>query len=389
MKALYFDCFAGAGGDMIIGSLIDSGLEPGFLEAELQRLELSGYALSATKVARHGITGTAFSVNVHAPQPPRNYDDIIKLINSSSLEGEVKDNASAVFDLLARAESSVHGVDIEDVHFHEIGAVDSIIDICGAAIALKAAGSPAIHCSDINTGSGTVKTEHGLLPVPAPATALLLEGMTAYSSGTMAELTTPTAAAILKHYCGKCSAMPAMRISAAGYGAGSMELEFPNMLRVLHGETAGTVAAGDRIVELETAIDDMNPELFSHLFESLYSKGALDVTVVPAFMKKNRPGHILKVLTVPEKKDALTAEIFRETTSSGIRFRNVSRVILGRKNVEVNTEFGPVRLKVHEFQGETVTVSPEYEDCRAGALKHNVAVKRVYHAAVTCFYRGA
>ncbi|HPS58691.1 MAG TPA: nickel pincer cofactor biosynthesis protein LarC [Spirochaetota bacterium] len=387
MKILYFDCFAGASGDMILGSLIDSGFEPALLEGELKKLGLSGYSLSAEKIIKQGISGTAFRVEVNTQQHARNYNDIITLVNSSSLDPEVRENACAIFTLLGRAEAQVHGVDIDKIHFHEIGAVDSIIDVCGAAIGMKAAGSPRAYCSGINTGSGTVKTAHGILPVPAPATALLLEGMTAYSTGTMAELATPTGAAILKHYCGRSSSMPYMDLTASGYGAGSMDFEFPNMLRVFRGEINTARGFEERIIELETNIDDMNPELFSHIFDSLYAKGAIDMTVIPALMKKNRPGHILKVLTAPENREALMSEIFRETTSSGIRYREISRVILERKNIEVDTEFGPVRVKVHEYNGETVTVSPEYEDCRRQAVEYNVAVKTVYNAAIACYRR--
>lgn len=387
MKALYFDCFAGVSGDMVLGSMLDSGLELGLLESELKKLELSGYSISAEKVVKHGISGTAFRVDVHAPQPPRNYNDILTMINSSALDSEARDNACAVFALIARAEAEVHGVDIDSVHFHEIGAVDSIIDICGAAIAIKEAGVQAVYCSPVNTGSGTVKTAHGILPVPAPATARILEGMTVYSSGTMAELATPTGSAILKHYCRACSSIPVMELAASGYGAGSMDLEFPNMLRIFRGEIQPSSSAGEKIIELETNIDDMNPELFSHIFESLFAKGAIDVTVIPAFMKKNRPGHILKVLASPEDLQPLVREVFRETTSSGVRFREISRFILERETVGVDTSFGTVRVKVHRYGGDTVTVSPEYEDCRRQAAEHDVAVKTVYNAAVAGFYR--
>jgi uncharacterized protein (TIGR00299 family) protein len=211
--------------------------------------------------------------------------------------------------------------------------------------------------------------------------------MTIYSSGTQAELTTPTGAAILKHYCAKSSTMPRMEVEASGYGAGSMDLEFPNMLRVFRGDIKTTRGLEEQIIELETNIDDMNPELFTHLFDSLYAKGAIDVTVIPAFMKKNRPGQVLKVLAAPGKRDVLIREIFRETTSSGIRFRETTRLILERKSVEVETAFGPVRVKVHSFDGEDVTVSPEYEDCRKRAAEHNVPVKRVYSDAAAR-YRG-
>ncbi|HQO39288.1 MAG TPA: nickel pincer cofactor biosynthesis protein LarC [Spirochaetota bacterium] len=388
MNILYFDCFAGVSGDMILGALIDSGLDFDLLKNELEKLALPGYSLSAEKAVKKGITGTAFRVKVSNCGHARHYRDIITMINSSELDPEVKHNACSIFTLLGHAESRVHGTDIDSVHFHEVGAVDSIIDICGAAIGLKAAGVARVYCSAVNTGSGTVKTEHGTLPVPAPATTLLLEGMTAYSTGTMAELATPTGTAILKHYCGKSSSMPAMNINTSGYGAGSRDLEFPNMLRVFRGCINNEAAAGEQIIELETNIDDMNPEIFSRLFDSLYAIGALDVAVIPAFMKKNRPGHILKILTSGENREPLMAEIFRETTSSGIRFRQVQRVVLERNIIEVNTEFGMVRVKVHKYEGETVTVSPEYEDCLRQAVKNNVAVKTVFNAAIACSYRG-
>ena len=387
MKILYFDCFAGVSGDMILGSLIDSGLDLRLLQGELEKLDLTGYSISAQKVIKNGITGTSFRVDVNTHQHVRNYTDIIRLINSSPLDPRVKDDACAIFTLLGRTEAAVHGVDLDRVHFHEVGAVDSIIDICGAAIGINESGVQQAYCSPINTGSGTVQTAHGVLPVPAPATARLLEGMSAYSTGTIAELATPTGAAILKHYCGKSSSMPLMEITASGYGAGTRDLDFPNMLRIFRGNTNTAAGTEEQIIELETNIDDMNPEMFSHLFDTLYSKGAIDVTVIPAYMKKNRPGHILKVLTARGKEQPVMSQIFRETTSSGIRFREVSRVILERKTIEVQTEYGSIRVKIHGHEGETVTVSPEYEDCRMQSEKNNVPVKTVYNAAIAAVYR--
>lgn len=387
MNAIYFDCFAGVSGDMILGSLIDSGLDLRLLESELGKLGLTGYSISADKVIKQGISGTAFRVDVSAHQHPRSYEDIISLIDSSTLDPGTRENACAIFTLLGNAEAAVHGTDISKVHFHEVGAVDSIIDICGAAIGMKEAGSPRAFSSPVNTGSGRVKSAHGMLPVPAPATARLLEGMTAYSTGTPAELATPTGAAILKHYCAASSSMPHMKITCSGYGAGSMDLEFPNMLRIFRGEINLPHVTEERIIELETNIDDMNPELFTHLFDSLYANGAIDVTVIPAFMKKNRPGQILKVLAAPDNREPLLREIFRETTSSGVRFRETSRIVLERKSIGVETGFGTVRVKVHQYGGETVTVSPEYEDCRKQAALFNVPVKAVYEAAMACYRR--
>lgn len=382
MKRLYFDCFAGISGDMVTGSLLDAGLDFDLLLAGTGKLELSGYKITSGKTEKCGITGTSFHVDVTAPQPARNLEQITSIITSSGLDEPVKKDACGIFRLLGEAESTVHGIPVEKVHFHEIGAVDSIIDICCAAIAINSMGIEEIHCSPVNTGSGCVKAAHGVLPVPAPATARILRGMTIYSSGTPAELTTPTGAAILKYYSKECGPLESMKTLSTGYGAGSRDFDFPNMLRVFIGETSIAPAMTDEITELETSIDDMSPELFSPLFESLLQSGALDVNVIPAYMKKNRPGFILKVLVRNDDAERLAGDIFRASTTSGIRYSRVSRMVLERDVVNTETEFGTVRIKVHKYAGKVITVSPEYEDCRELALKHNVPVKTVYTAAV-------
>jgi len=387
MKHLHFDCFAGISGDMVLGALIDAGLDFNLLKDELLGLCLGGYKLSCCKTVKSGITGTSFKVELHEEQPERHYSEITGIINRSSLKPKAKEDALGIFRLLAEAESSVHGIKPDELHFHEIGAVDSIIDICGAAIAINAMGFGKITCSAINTGSGLVKTAHGMLPVPAPATARLLSGMTAYSSGIMAELTTPTGAAILRYFAGSSSHLGPLTIDTAGYGAGSMDLDFPNMLRVFTGKETLPGPRSEEISEIETSIDDMNPEFYSAIVDSLLQAGALDVSVIPQLMKKNRPGQILKVLARPEDEEKIMKDIFISTTTSGIRHRRVMRKVAERSFREVSTEYGKIKVKVHYYDGELTTASPEYEDCRRLALENKIPVKKVYNAALSAFYK--
>ncbi len=386
MKILYLDCSAGISGDMMLAALIDAGCDFNMVAGELAKLGLNGYSLRVEKAMRCGIACTRFVVDVDGHQPERKFSDIAGLISGSSLSPAVKEDAAGIFTELGRAEAAVHGVDISEIHFHEIGAVDSIIDICGTAIAMNAMGFDEIYNSAVNTGSGHVKTAHGILPVPAPATAKLLEGNTVYSSGAPFELATPTGAAILRYYSRGCSAMKEMKLYATGYGAGSRELDFPNALRLFAG-VASVLSGTEDVTELETNIDDMNPEFFTSLYELLQSEGALDVSVIPVFMKKNRPGHILKVLVRQGDEKRFMKLIFHETTTSGIRIKPVRRVALVRRHEDVSTGYGVVRVKVHEYEGEVTSVSPEYSDCRECALRNNVPVKLVYNAAISGYYR--
>lgn len=383
MKTAYFDCFAGISGDMVTGSFIDAGLGFPFFEKIASGLGLKGYELSCERKLKNGISGTSFRVTVTGEQPHRRLSDIADIIMSSTLHEKVKNDSLAIFKVIAKAEARIHVKSIEEIHFHEIGAVDSIIDICCAAAAFHELGIRRVISSPVNTGRGYVKTAHGMLPVPAPATAEILKGIPVYSTGTEAELATPTGAAILSHFAESFSPLPDMKIESIGYGAGSRDLEIPNLLRIYIGETASAGGfLSDEVVELETAIDDMNPEFYSHLFNILLDSGALDVTLVPVFMKKNRPGHLLKVIVSPEKADAVAEKIFTETSTSGLRTRKTSRVILARRSLPVETSFGVINVKVHEMNGKVITVSPEYEECRLAAIENDIPLKSVYAAVM-------
>ena len=382
MKTAYFDCFAGASGDMIIGAFIDSGIEFKMLEDELAKLNISGYTLSYEKCTKKNISASKFDVKVIADQPHRSLSSIIKIIESSALHPVVKADAISIFNIIGKAEALIHNTDIESIHFHEIGGIDSIIDICGAAVCFHASGFDKIISSPMNTGSGFVETAHGSLPIPAPATAEILKGVPVYSSGIKTELTTPTGAAVIKHYCSEFSPLPNLTIKSIGYGSGAKNLDIPNVLRLIIGDDEMSQSTDDEVAELETAIDDMNPEFYSYLFEILLKEGALDVSVLPAVMKKNRPGHILKILSPKEKSDRIAEIVFRETTTSGIRINIVKRKIMERTLQEVETKYGRIKVKIHKLNGTPATLSPEYEDCRNAAIKHNAPLKEVYNEAV-------
>lgn len=383
MKTFYFDCFAGISGDMIIGSLIDAGLDFLFIEETAAKLGISGYELTAGKVLKNGISGTSFKVHVKTDQPHRKLSDITDIIMRSGLPEPVKNNSISIFSGIAKAEAHIHIKSIEEIHFHEIGAVDSIIDICCTAAAIHEMKIQRIKSSPLNTGKGFVKTAHGQLPVPAPATAEILKGIPVYSTDTAAELTTPTGAAIIRHYASSYAAMPEMKISSLGYGAGSRDLEIPNLLRLYIGESDGLEGTlSDEVIEIETSIDDMNPEFYSYLLNVLLDDGAFDVALIPVFMKKNRPGHILKVISPPEKSESVISRIFTETSTSGVRVTGTSRRILARRIVAVETPYGMVNVKVHEMNGKVVTVSPEYEECRLIAIENDIPLKNVYNSAM-------
>jgi uncharacterized protein (TIGR00299 family) protein len=383
MKKVYFDCFAGISGDMIIGAFLDAGFNFSFLEKELSKLNITGYNISHEKCTKNNISASKFSVNVTNDQPHRHLNEIIEIINKSELNDKVKDNAISIFKLIGNVEANIHNTDIESVHFHEIGGIDSIIDICGAAICFHELGIAQVVSSALNTGSGTINTAHGILPVPAPATAEILKSIPIYSDNTNAELTTPTGAAIIKHYCQNFSNLPDFKIESIGYGAGTKDLTIPNILRIFIGDcTESDMTADDEVIEIETSVDDMNPEYFSYLFDLLTEEGALDISVIPAVMKKNRPGHIIKILAHKEKSDKIAEILFRETTTSGIRIRSVKRKILERFLITVKTKYGEIRVKVHKMDKIQATISPEYEDCKRAAQEHKVPLKNVYNEAI-------
>jgi len=323
-------------------------------------------------VSRRGIAATKFRVSVDEPQKHRHLSGILKMIHAAELPDPVKANSERVFQALAKAESAAHGVSIEKVHFHEVGAVDSICDIVGACLALDLLRIEAVHCSAINVGSGTVNTEHGVLPVPAPATARLLEGRPVYARGPAIELTTPTGAAFVTALADSFGAMPAMTIRASGYGAGDHDFkEHANVLRVLVGEASGAVES-TTVEVIEANLDDSSPQVVAYAAERLLEAGALDVVVLPVQMKKGRPGVILQVITTPETREKLAAMIFRETSTLGLRFHTAERRVQAREWTDVTTRYGVVRVKSGKDG-----FAPEYEDARRIAAACGVPLRNV------------
>ncbi|MBF0217516.1 MAG: nickel pincer cofactor biosynthesis protein LarC [Candidatus Omnitrophica bacterium] len=378
MKVAYFDCFSGVSGDMVLGAFLDLGLDIKYLRGELGKIDLKGYTIKSEKVVRHGISGTKAIIKISGPGKERTFKDISKLISRSGLKGSVKDLAVKIFRDIAEVEGRIHGKDIDKVHFHEIGAVDSIIDIAGAAIGLDALKIDAAFSSKLNLGSGSIKCDHGFLPVPAPATAALLKGMPVYSQGAETELVTPTGAAILKNISKSFGPFPEMTVLDIGYGAGDKELPIPNLLRVFTGRAASSGLLSDKVIEIETNIDDMNPELYGHVLDKLFASGALDVFIIPVYMKKTRPGNLLKVILDEKDVDKILSVIFSETTSLGVRIKESWRKKLRRENIRVKTRFGEVELKLGKTGDKVVNISPEYESARKIAIEKNIPLKTVY-----------
>ncbi len=382
MSIAYFDCFCGAGGDMIVASLIDAGASADVLREGLGSLGLGGYVLSIESVNKQGFAATRFHVELkeHAQQPHRHLKQVVEILENSGLPGSAKTRATRIFERLAEAEAKVHGTTVEKVHFHEVGAVDAIVDVVGAMLAMDQLGVERVICSPIPTGSGTITCDHGVMPIPAPATAELLKGVPIAVCDEAGELITPTGAAILTTLASEFGPLPAMTVDSIGYGAGTREGRMrPNVLRVLIGQ-ATRDGDTDEIAVLETNLDDASPEVVGHCMERLLTEGALDVYAVPIHMKKSRTGVVLTVLCEPGRVEAMQRLLFAETTTFGVRRHNAARVKMRRRHVTVNTPFGDIRVKVGERNG-VITVSPEYEDCQAAARKHDVPLREVIAAA--------
>jgi len=382
MRIAYFDCFSGASGDMIMGALLDAGLSLDRLKEELSKLHLSHYEVQVEKVVKRGIGGSQASVVVddhHHHHHHRHLSHITEIIAKSDLDDAVKTRSIEVFGRLAEAEAKVHRTTVEHIHFHEVGAMDAIIDVVGAIAGLAALGIERVYCSPLHVGSGTVECAHGILPVPAPATAELIKGKPFYSTGVAGELLTPTGAAILTTVSSGFGPMPAMTLEQIGYGAGTGEPAIPNLLRLLIGEARDELRDYEReqVAVLETNIDDMNPQMYDYLIGRLLDLGALDVFLNPIQMKKNRPGTLLSLICQPHLVERLADFIMRETTSIGLRWRLDNRLKARRKIREVQTDYGVVRCKVAETENEIINVSPEYEDCKRVALERNVPLKEV------------
>ena len=384
MILAYFDCFSGASGDMLLGCLVDAGLDLAELEASLARLPVSGYRLAAEPTTRHGLSGTQLHVIVEpGERPARTLPAIEGIIGGSDLPERVRERSLAVFRRLARAEAAVHGTTIDQVHFHEIGAVDSLVDIVGFVWALERLGIEAVHCSPLTLGGGTVHTEHGRLPAPAPATLALLAEVNAPTvpGPAQTELLTPTGAALLTEFA--TFERPPMTIRAVGYGFGTKEFDWPNALRVWLGESLSKASSGesDQVVELGCNLDDASGELLGYTMERLLSAGALDVWFTPIQMKKNRPATKLSVLCQPQDAAGLADLLLRETPTLGVRQQVVSRAKAGREMRQVETPWGSIRVKLKIMGGLVVAASPEYDDCARLAAAAGVPLQKVMVAA--------
>lgn len=381
----YFDCFSGIAGDMVLGALIDAGFDIKFLAKELKKLKLKGYEIKKSKVKRGGLVGTKFSVIVkEAPgqHTHRPLGEIMKIIDKSSLNDRVKDVSKKIFNNIGEVEAKIHGItDKSKLSLHELGDIDSIIDIVGTAIAFDKLGIEEIYSSSIHFGRTLVNTRHGVLPTPSPAALELLKGVPAKISDIDAELVTPTGAGILKTMVKSFGEMPQMKVAHIGHGAGTAELkELPNMLRVMIGERHAAFKK-DRVFVIETNIDDMSPQHFEYLFEKLFKEGALDAYTTSIQMKKTRPAFKLTVLSTPSIFDKMCSIIFKETPSIGLRFHEQNRYKLEREMVKVDTGYGKVKVKLSRGPDNILTVSPEYEDCARLARSKKVPLKVVYDAA--------
>jgi uncharacterized protein (TIGR00299 family) protein len=387
IKIGYFDCFSGISGDMCLGALVDAGVSLQGLKEELNKIPVSGYELKAKKVKKAGIVATKVDVIERSAlrvqrSGGRKWKDIEKIIQNSSLSQEIKQKGLRVFKCLFEAEAKVHGKKINNLHLHELGDIDCIVDIFGTIIGLDMLGVEKVYSSPVNLGGGTINTHHGILPVPPPATAEILKGIPVYSSDIQSELTTPTGAAILKGLSGGFGDIPLMKIEKTGIGAGSKDFnDRPNVLRIFIGEMCRDESRKKglekSIIVIESNIDDMNPQIYEHVIERLFKEGALDVFLTPIIMKKGRPGIKLTVLCKDDDRDLLIKTILRETTTIGIRFYSVNRVILEREIKLLETEFGKVRIKVSKVGQDVFKVTPEYEDCKKIARKFNMPLIEV------------
>jgi uncharacterized protein (TIGR00299 family) protein len=384
MKIISYDCFSGISGDMNLGAMIDLGIDKTFLVDELNKLNLKGWELVVVKDQRHGITGTKVTVvQTRHEHAHRHLSDIDKIINDSSLDIKTKELSRKIFMKIATAEASVHGIPVENVHFHEVGAVDSIIDIVGAAICFNALKVDGVHASPVELGSGFVNCDHGKLPVPAPATSEIIKGIPVKKGGVDFEATTPTGAAILAVLVTDFSSELYIRIEKTGYGIGHKENhEVPNLLRVFLGETEASSESGHDALHLQCNIDDMNPEFFEYISDRLFKAGASDVFYSNIMMKKGRPGIILNVLCESELAEALKNIIFTESTSIGIRTLPFRKDTLVRKLETIQTIYGDVTIKRSFYKGKEVSFKPEYDECRQIAAERSIPVKEVYNNVI-------
>jgi len=394
MKIAYFDCPSGISGNMVLGALLDAGLDKDYLKKEIQKLQnpnikiQNNYQLQISKTKKNGIQGTHLAVKVKGKEKPRTLKDILSIIKKSRLSKNVKTLSSRIFKRLAGAEARVHGEPVGRVHLHEVGAIDAMVDIVGTVIGLTKLGIQKVYCSPLPHGKGSIKHRHGILPNPAPATAELLKGVPTYGTAIKAELVTPTGAAIITAIAEEFGDIPRMKVNDIGQGAGTSDLSVPNLLRIFIGE-ADIPSRKDAVLEIETNIDDMDPKRFSKIIQQLLRAGALDAFITPVMMKKRRQGAELTVLCSPEKREIIITSIFDLTTTLGVRVFLVPREKLSRKFVKVKTRYGKARVKFGLLDRELKTIAPEYEDYKRIAKKHHIPIQKAYKEVTKSLTRPA
>lgn len=386
MKALYFDLIGGASGDMILGAMVDAGLSIDKLKELLSGLNLKEFDIQAKIVDKNGFTATKVDVLVTEQPPERHLKEIKDIIQKSSLPPAVQNRALQIFERIAKTEATIHNKSIDQVHLHELGGTDTIIDITGTLLALDHLEISKIYASPVPLGKGFIKGAHGQIPLPSPATISLLKGIPIYGRDIDAELVTPTGAALLAELVDDFGPAPPMVLETVGYGAGGRDLSIPNLLRVFIGEISSSDSATlDHLAVLETNLDDLNPEIYPYVIESLFAAGALDVTLTPIQMKKNRPGTQIQVLCEPSMMDSMRSILFRETTTLGIKQILVDRYSLPRTIQEVETPYGKIRVKIAEISPNIKKISPEFEDCRRAAQEHGIPITDIYQKTIRSF----
>jgi len=386
MKTLYFDLIGGASGDMILGALVDTGLSIDTLRNLLEALNLSEFTIQAEKVDKNGFSATKVDIHVKKQPPERHLDEIKTIIQNSSLSKSIQTRAILIFERIAETEAAIHNKTIDQVHLHELGGTDTIIDVVGTLLALDHLGISSVYASPVPLGKGFVEGAHGQIPLPSPATIALLKEIPVYGKEIESELVTPTGAALLVELVDGFGPAPPMILENVGYGAGGRDLPIPNLLRVLIGEISQSGKTTlDHLAILETNLDDLNPEIYPYVIESLFEGGALDVTLTPIHMKKNRPGTQIQVLCEPVDVDAIRLILFRETTTLGIKQTFIERYALPRTIREIETPYGKVRVKIAELSPELKKISPEYEDCRKLAIEKGIPITTVYQEAIRSY----
>ena len=380
MKIAYLDCFSGISGDMMIGALIDAGFPIEELKRALQSLPIEGYTLDVTREERNYLFGTRFKVNVSRnPHPHRRFSDIKALIRTGNLSPSVREKSISIFESIAVEEGKIHGCPAEEVHFHEVGAVDSVVDIVGSVLGMEYLGIATACASSLPLGSGFVDTSHGRIPLPAPATVALLKGIPVHDSGLKEELVTPTGAALVRGLAHSFGSLPAMVIEKVGYGVGSRTLaDRPNLLRILIGQEQGP-ANEETVLILESNLDDTNPEWLGFLMERLFEAGALDVVFSPGYMKKNRPAVLVQVVAKPHHKDQLMDLLFSESTTLGVRFHYTQRRVLERSSTELDSPWGTMKVKKIFRPDGSSQLLPEFEECRRIAKDRGLPLKEIYN----------